>query len=578
MRKPRHIFLTAFVLSAVLTTSLSVVAAQRQKASGSERAGPSSKGKGATETFGERPGAAFDREAALSQRQQRHQKLMSEMVKESLDLPISVAVTQDEKAEIEKAREQEQPVRVGLTKSVGKVISFADLRASRLPQTAQLRQHGALRGTSDGGYVFTTVVESKGATALRVRFTDFWLPEQAELYLFTLDGQVFGPYTGSGPNSDGEFWSHTVMGEQAVLQLSQQGSVTAEDLQDTWFVIADVGHIGAKFVVGTAEQTAHESHCSYNEPCIENADCASTNPAVDEARDAVAHMQWISGAFIYICTGGLLADTDTSGVIPYFLTANHCINKGKDARNLESFFQLEVGCTKVCGDIFDHMTIHPQSLRTLGAKIKRTDRTGDYTLLQLNAAPAGSAFMGWTSAAVASSNGTDLYRISHPAGAPQAYSQHKVDTSRPTCSSWPRGERIYSNDTYGATEGGSSGSPVVNDSGQVVGQLSGACGFNVNDPCDAAANATVDGAFAHYFDQVSEFLDPPGGSCTLSTELCEDGIDNDCDGATDCADADCSGNPVCASPPTTCGGNRASCSKNIDCCSNNCKRGSCKGN
>jgi len=83
-----------------------------------------------------------------------------------------------------------------------------------------------------------------------------------------------------------------------------------------------------------------------------------------------------------------------------------------------------------------------------------------------------------------------------------------VDTSAPTCQSWPRGERIYSRDITGATDGGSSGSPVVNASSQIVGQLSGACGFNVNDPCDAVNNATVDGAFAFYFSLVQPILNP----------------------------------------------------------------------
>ena len=32
-------------------------------------------------------------------------------------------------------------------------------------------------------------------------------------------------------------------------------------------------------------------------------------------------------------------------------------------------------------------------------------------------------------------------------------------------------------------------------------------------------------------------------------EVCNDGIDNDGDGATDCADADCAADPACAPPP-----------------------------
>ncbi|MCH7884974.1 MAG: trypsin-like peptidase domain-containing protein, partial [Planctomycetes bacterium] len=188
---------------------------------------------------------------------------------------------------------------------------------------------------------------------------------------------------------------------------------------------------------------------------------------------------------------------------------------------------------------------------TLGASIEASNRRGDFTLLRLNQNPptTGIVYLGWNSDPVAFTNGAELHRIAHPAGAPQAYSKQEVDTSRGTCRGWPRGERIYSTDLIGGTEGGSSGSPVTNSAGEVVGQLSGACGFNVGDPCDSVSNATVDGAFAFYFDQVSPFLDPVG--CTPSAEVCDDGIDNDCDGDVDCADADCSGDPACACTPST---------------------------
>jgi lysyl endopeptidase len=101
--------------------------------------------------------------------------------------------------------------------------------------------------------------------------------------------------------------------------------------------------------------------------------------------------------------------------------------------------------------------------------------------------------------------------VSNPNFGPQVYSTHDVDTSAPTCSSWPRGQRIYSRDTFGAIDGGSSGSPIVNGSTQIVGQLSGTCGTNPSDPCSSGegeANATVNGAFAFYYPSVQPILDP----------------------------------------------------------------------
>jgi lysyl endopeptidase len=109
---------------------------------------------------------------------------------------------------------------------------------------------------------------------------------------------------------------------------------------------------------------------------------------------------------------------------------------------------------------------------------------------------------------VAFNNGTPLYRISHPKGAPQAFSRHSVDTAAGTCQGLPRGNFIYSRDTLGGTEGGSSGSVVMNSQAQVVGQLLGSCGFDPENACDHVSNATVDGAFAASFAKMKPWLNP----------------------------------------------------------------------
>ena len=43
-------------------------------------------------------------------------------------------------------------------------------------------------------------------------------------------------------------------------------------------------------------------------------------------KDAYAKMEWISGPYIYTCTGGLLNDSNPSST-NYFLTANHCLSR-----------------------------------------------------------------------------------------------------------------------------------------------------------------------------------------------------------------------------------------------------------
>src|SRR5690606_25380185 len=238
--------------------------------------------------------------------------------------------------------------------------------------------------------------------------------------------------------------------------------------------------------------------------------CASWTHLSD-LRRAIAHMLFKSGSGYYICSGGLVNNSNNDGT-PLFLTANHCISKPKEAQSLEAFFDFRASS---CGDEgwcdYSYSQLRSAFPSTLGASLLARGSSGDFSLMRLNSTPAGSRhYLGWSTTPIATNFGADLFRISHPAGSPQAWSTHDVDGAF-QCGTLPRGTFIYSRDSAGATMGGSSGSPVVNSSGLVVGQLYGACGSNLNDECDSDNNLTVDGALAHYFPNVSAWLDPSGG-------------------------------------------------------------------
>jgi hypothetical protein len=76
---------------------------------------------------------------------------------------------------------------------------------------------------------------------------------------------------------------------------------------------------------------------------------------------------------------------------------------------------------------------------------------------------------------------------------------------------------------------------VLNGSGQIVGQLYGACGFNLNDVCDAESNATVDGAFAVSYSQISGILGGGGPQCSDTGASCS--------ANSQCCSGNCKGKP-----------------------------------
>ena len=416
-----------------------------------------------------------------------HKWLMSELPDGTLDAPIRVPFTRQDQHAIANDRTPfPRPLRVGIVKRVGRTVEL--WRGGPISKASKRLAHGVIRGTEDGGFAWAVALESDGASALRVHLSDISLPDSADVYFFSLDGQAHGPYRGRDA-----FWSNSIIGSQGIVLVRQFGPPAA-GTQAMSLSVTSVGNIG--------EQSAppYFELCEYNYWCVEDA-AGYVGTPVSELKAATAYMVWVQGAWMYSCSGGLLADTLGSET-PYFLTANHCLKSNQAARNLELFWDYTTSNGGCSG---------PTGLTTIGGTVKATGVKGDFTLLELDQPPpAGSVFMGWTSAEVATTNDDEfvLHRVHHPKGAPQSYTTHVIDYEGfGTCAGLPIPQFIYSRDTLGTTEGGSSGSLVANSNGEVVGQLYGGCGTNF-DECLSYDWRTVDGAFAYYYDKVAGFLGP----------------------------------------------------------------------
>ncbi len=377
------------------------------------------------------------------------------------------------------------PLKVGLVKALDMRIDLQPLDVDAMTDQTYSFLDGHVR-RAEGHLTWAVRLDTVGAAGARFRFDDISLPNGASIHVYNDAG---ASHTYSADRKS--FWTHSVTGDQIYIQVE----------------LPDQASDNARFQIGAVMllDASSEAFCPNNASCVEDGSChdASEWSEIDKARKAVARFNFIENGWSYLCSGGLLADTDDTTAIPYFLTADHCVSTREVAATVETWFDFRTAsCNSEC-------PTGPGTSSTLGATLLNNSALNDHSLLLLDEKPPADAwFLGWTDTPVARANETMLYRLSHPGGSPQAYSTHRIDTNAETCGSLPRGPFIYSRDVVGATEGGSSGSPVMQSNGQVVGQLYGACGLDPDNVCDVVNNASVDGAFASYFQDVAKWLKP----------------------------------------------------------------------
>jgi hypothetical protein len=371
------------------------------------------------------------------------------------------------------------PARVGLVHELEKPVAAS--RAVGASANEPLRWRGTVRVA--------------GAVRLRLELTGLTANAAAKFWVYGATGAAYG--FDASLAYEGTLWTPSVEGDSITVEIESPAD-------DSPFTISSVANIRNAAEVVPADSS-----------CIEDAKCYT---GLDDLGTAVAHMQYVRGSNSYICTGGLIIESGKT-FVPYFLTANHCISTPAEAASLETFWDFKAGS---CGGTAS-LVGKP---KVTGSTILVTSEDTDVTLLRLTGLPSGGSryFLGWTSSLPA--EGTTLYRVSHPLGQPLRYSTSTVTLAGGTCTGWPRPQFLYQTHAIGTTAGGSSGSPVVTSAGQIVGQLSGACGVDPSDPCNHS-NRTVDGAFASSYALLRPYLNP-GAPITPPCSACSPDANTSC--------------------------------------------------
>jgi hypothetical protein len=405
------------------------------------------------------------------------------------------------------------PVQIGFSRPLSQPVR---LRVGDRPPVQgpyQRAADGIFADSFRGGVAWGTHVRAAQAHRLRLHLSSVALPPDTRLWIWGL-GEEPRAFDLGLLRTGGDLWTPSAGGEDVFLEVE----IPAGAATGTGFEIQELGEI----LTGAPLDDTAAGACIVDATCVD----AGTFDAIAAVRKAVAHLEFLSGGFIYECSGGLLNDNAPTAqtTTPYLLTANHCFSTQFEAATLEAFWDFK---TPSCGGKGPDLSTLPHSI---GSTLLATGEASDFTFVRLNSIPAGRALLGWT--ATPPAGGTTVYRLSHPAPVtvrPQSFLRATVDTAVPSCADSPRPGYLYSFANLGGDFEGSSGGPLLLAGGIVVGQLSGGCGgLHPEDGCDRTV-AETDGAFAVTFPSIVQFLTPASDHACIpgATTLCLDGRPGD---------------------------------------------------
>ena len=313
-----------------------------------------------------------------------------------------------------------------------------------------------------------------------------------------------------GINNDMQgFATGLVYGDRIVLEYYQPNNVKEVGVISISGIVHGYRYILPEYGYGNVPGNSPSAILGFNQSgnCQVNVNCSEGNDWQNEKR-AVA-LILVNGN--RNCTGSLINNVNND-YYPYFLTADHCLG-GYDAINNPNlnhwtfYWNYELPPNPNDCNYNNSTPSEPLAFSTSGAIVKANNPESDFALIELSEGPIYFVnqtpsytpyYLGWDRTGTAGTGGVGIH---HPRGDVKKIATHNITPpTNSNCmdftynggylanSSFWRINWMATPNGYSVTEGGSSGSPLLNNSRRIIGQLFGA-GYCSNPNC---SNPPVD--------------------------------------------------------------------------------------
>jgi len=307
----------------------------------------------------------------------------------------------------------------------------------------------------DGAGLWRLRIVSNGAYSINLLYSQFHLPKGAKLFIYNENqDMVIGAFTNQNNKSYNEFATAPVRGDVTILEYFEPADTRGAG----FLTISSVIH-GYKDIFNFGG-THNDKDYGESGDCIININCPEGDPWQVEKRGVALIILWNGTR---LCTGSLVNNA-REDLTPYFLTAKHCL--GGEATWTFLFNYESPVCENVDGPTYQTVQ---------GATFRAGYAETDFALIEISEYPPDSFnvyYNGW-------SNDDDPWQnsaiIHHPRG-----DIKKISIDSDYVRSTGYGEETHGDGFWrivqldsGATENGSSGSPIFDNNHLMRGQLSG---------------------------------------------------------------------------------------------------------